>query len=130
MGTIIGWLVARGLGARAARAVATAGLFAAVIALAGGAGALWLHFHDKGVVQRADDAANLAAEKGARAADDAAARRRMNDQTTNRDQEEAYADAIHAPQAGDSDDPAVRLACERLRRAGFDTAAVSGCGGR
>lgn len=130
MVSIVTWLVARGLSQRAAKAVAVVGGALAACALLASLAGLWLHFHDKGVIAEHDMAADLAAEKGAREADDHAAARRVEDATTNRDQEQAYADAIHSPAPGDSDDPAVRLACERLRRAGHDTAAIPGCGGR
>ena len=91
---------------------------------------LWLHHHDKQMVATDRAAAKLDALQGQAKADAHAADQRVQDALANKDEEEAYASAISQPVAGDSADPGVRLACERLRRDGQDTAAIPACGGR
>jgi hypothetical protein len=107
-----------------------AGLAIGALAGLGGGVALWFHFHDKHVVAADRQAANLDALQGQATADAHAADQRVQDALAGKDQEQAYDQAIHHPQAGDSGDPGVRLACERLRRDGQDTAAIPACGGR
>jgi hypothetical protein len=101
----------------------------ALLALLGGAWAIWLHFHDARVIDRHDAALNLDAERKARAADAAAADQRVKDAADNAEQSEAYHDAIDAASSGAPSDAAVRLGCERLRRAGkVDPRAAAICG--
>ena len=90
---------------------------------------LWLHFHDARVVEKHDAAVNLEVERKARAADAAAADQRLDDAKANADQQESYHEAIDAASSGAPSDAAVRLGCERLRRAGkVDPRAAAICG--
>lgn len=86
---------------------------------------LWLHFHDAAVVEKHDAAVNLQAERKARAADADAADQRLNDARANAEQQESYHEAIEAASSGAPSDAAVRLGCERLRRAGKVDARVA-----
>lgn len=123
-------LVALGLSeTRASRLAPWAALAALCIVLAS-AGALAIHLIRADAVKDDRQAANLEAMKGQAAADAHAADQRLNDDRAQRAQAEAYHDAIATQAAGDSGDPGVRLACERLRRAGKDTAAIPACAGR
>lgn len=130
----MGWIVARlaALGLSQGRAEKAAPWLAgALLCLAAALSvAAWLHFHDRRVVAADRQGANLEAMQGQATADAHAADRRVQDALANKDQEEAYGSAISSPEVGDSDDPGVRLACERLRRSGQDTAAIPACGGR
>lgn len=83
--------------------------------------------YDRGVVERHDDAVNLEAEKGARGADAKAADQRASDAATNREESDDYAKAISSAAPSAPDDAHRRLACERLRRAGQDPAAIPAC---
>jgi hypothetical protein len=101
----------------------------ALLALLGGVWALWLHFHDARVIDKHDAAVNLETERKARAADAAAADQRVKDAAENADQRESYHEAIESASSGAPSDAAVRLGCERLRRAGkVDPRAAAICG--
>lgn len=90
----------------------------ALVLVAAGAALVWLKSHDSEVVEKHDAAANLQAERKARAADADAADQRLNDARANAEQQESYHEAIEAASSGAPSDAAVRLGCERLRRAG------------
>lgn len=130
MSFIIGLLVRWGLKESVAGKLAPWVAGIAAIALLAAAVAVWDYFDDRAAVKQATLEANNAALEAQIRAEDRAARERGRNAETNSQTERAYEDAILVPKAGDSDDPGVRLACERLRRAGHDTSAVSGCGGR
>lgn len=112
------------------RGLSIAALGIAALGLGYGGFKLWLWLHDRAVIEKHDDAVNLENEKGAREADSKAADQRLRDAEAQREQERALTDAINNPKPGDSADPHVRLDCERLRRAGQNTAAIPACGGR
>lgn len=126
MGLVIALLARLGLSQRLAKAWAP---FAAAIiaaALLAGAGALWLHFHDRGVVKRHD----AAREAQAGQARETAAGERVADAIENTRSEEELHDAIHQANDGGAPSPAARaLACERLRRIGRIPAACRPAGG-
>lgn len=133
MSFVLGILANLGLSQRVAKLAAPFVLAgAALVALAAlyGLGTLWLHHHDRAVVAADRQASDIKAAKGQASADAHAADQRLEDVVKQKEQEKAYADAIAHPAAGDSDEPGVRLACEQLRRAGKDTAAIPACGGR
>lgn len=137
MAWIISLLASWGLGEGRAKALAPWVALAAAIALLA---ALWMlsapmraifdHFDDRRAVAEDRRANNLEQLEQQREADTAAAEQRVEDALAQQEQEQAYDDAINRPHAGDSASPRVRLACERLRRAGQDTAAIPACGGR
>jgi hypothetical protein len=103
---------------------------AAAIALVASVMALAVHWVGRSAVKADRAKANVEALERKAKASERAADQRLIDHRVNREQEKAYEDAIERPLVGDSDDPGVRLACERLRRAGKDTSDVPGCGGR
>jgi Flp pilus assembly protein TadB len=127
---IVGLLARLGLSERVAGKVAPWVLGAGIVIAALLAFQLWDYFDDRAAINADRAAANAKAAERERKADARADAERSTNADTNRDQEQAYDDAIHRPAAGDHVDPAVRLACERLRRAGQDTAAIPECGGR
>lgn len=110
--------------------------FAAIAAAFAFLGLLWGawqvfdHFNDRAAIEQDKLESNNAMLEEQLKAQDAAAAERLRNADTNRDTERAYEDAILVPKSGDDADPAVRLACERLRRDGQDTTRVPGCGGR
>lgn len=130
MSWIVTLLVRWGLKeARAEKLAPLVALAAAVAILA----ALWTGydwFNDRAAVQADRAKANAAMLERLIKANDRAAGERGDNAITNAEQEQAYDDAIHKPQPGDSADPAVRLACEQLRRDGQDTTGLPECGRR
>lgn len=130
----IATLLARwGLSSEAAKKLAPLAAAAGVLAILGLLWAAWGvfdHFNDRAAVREATLEQNAKALEDQIQANDNAAAERLRNAETNGETERAYEDAILVPKAGDSDDPGVRLACERLRRAGHDTADLPGCGGR
>lgn len=111
---IVGWLVARGLSHGVARKLAVAGAALAFCVCVAGLAALWLHFHDKGVV--ADEHARQDAR--AAVAREASADERVADTIVNTTNEEkAHAIVEGARDDGAPSAAAVALGCERLRRA-------------
>lgn len=112
-----------------ARLVPSWAWLVAGIALVACLGAIWLHFHDKGVV--ADHEARL--EARAAPAREHAADRRAADAIANTEQKEAYHEAIATAVAREGDrapgPAAVALNCERLRRAGVALPAACRPGG-
>jgi hypothetical protein len=87
-------------------------------------------FDDREAVQDDRRRANLERLNEQAKADAKAAEQRVADVVAQIEQEQDFADAINNPQPGDSDDPNVRLGCERLRRSGQDTSGIPACGGR
>ena len=100
------------------------------IVLLGALFAIWDHFDDRDAIERDRLEGNNAALEAQVEAEVEAGEQRVEDLAEQIRQQEDYQDAIDNPEAGDSDDPAVRLACERLRNDGQDTRAIPGCGGR
>lgn len=130
---IVTLLVRWGLKDALARRLAPfAAIAAALMLLAAlyGAFRVWDWFDDRAAVQADRDKANAAMLERQMKANDRAAGERSDNAITNAEQERAYVDAIHSPKPGDSADPAVRLACEQLRRDGQDTTGLPECGGR
>ena len=130
MSFIIGLLVRWGLKESVADKMAPWVAAALLFAFLGAILATWDYFDDRAAV-RADRAkANAAMLERQMEANARAAGERSDNAITNAEQEGAFHDAIHEPKPGDSADPAVRLACEQLRRDGQDTSGLSECGGR
>jgi hypothetical protein len=120
------WGLSRSLALRLAPWVAGAVLIAIL-------GLLWAahnHFSNRAAVRADRERANAAMIERQIEANEAASVERLRNAETNRNLQRSYEDAILVPKAGDSDDPAVRLACERLRRSGQDTSGLPACGGR
>lgn len=131
---MIATLLARfGLADSVAKKLAPFAAIAAAIALLTALWGAWQVFdylNDRAAVKQAVLENNVTALEAQVEADATAAAERLRNAATNSETERAYEDAILVPKTDDSDDPGVRLACERLRRAGRDTATVPGCGGR
>lgn len=104
--------------------------FLAILSLLWAAWQVFDHFNDRAAIEQDKLESNNAVLEEQLTAQDAAAAERLRNADTNRETERAYEDAILVPKSGDDPDPAVRLACERLRRDGQDTTRVPGCGGR
>lgn len=120
------WGVKEGLAGKLAPWVAGVALFAILAAL----WAAYDHFNDRQAIERDRlEADNTLLEAQIRT-QDAAAAERLRNADTNSETERAFDDAILFPKSDDDPDPAVRLACERLRRSGEDTSSLPGCGGR
>lgn len=112
MGTLIGWLIAKGLSERLARVVAIGGLFALILGALGTAVCA--------IRKDAVDDHEIKVERRARPATDKAAEERARDSIDQaKDEQEAH-DAI-AAQPDQPISPTSRaLACKRLRDAGRD----------
>lgn len=130
IGSVI-WLLGKfGLAESAAKKVApwaAAALFALLV-VAGWS--IFDHFNDRAAIEQDRLESNVEQLEGQVAADTKAADQRMADLQAQQEQEKALDNAIENPLPGDSDDPHVRLACERLRRDGQDTSNLPTCGGR
>lgn len=130
---IITLLVRWGLKEALAKKLAPFAAIAAAFAFLGllwGAWQVFDHFNDRAAIEQDKLESNNAMLEEQLKAQDAAAAERLRNADTNRETERAFDDAILFPETGDDPDPAVRLACERLRRDGQDTTRVPGCGGR
>jgi apolipoprotein N-acyltransferase len=126
MGGIIAALALRaGLSERATKI----GLGLALVALAILIAGLWLHFHDKGVVEADRTRSNLVVVQKNAAAAEQAADERLADQAAVTQQEKETHDAIHSVPDSAPDAARVRLGCERLRRAGKDIGRLAACSG-
>jgi hypothetical protein len=101
-----------------------------VLAILAASVAAWDWFDDRAAIRADRDKANAAMLERQIQANDRAAGERADNAITNSEQERAFNEAIFEPQPGDSVDPAVRLACEQLRRSGQDTSSLSECGRR
>lgn len=133
MSFIIGLLVRFGLAEAAAKRLAPFAVVAGVLAILGLLWAAWGvfdHFNDKAAIEQDRLEGNNAVLEKQLETEAAAAAERLRNAETNSDNRRAYEDAILFPKRDDDADPAVRLACERLRRAGEDTSGLPGCGGR
>lgn len=126
----IGILARLGLSRRLSEKMAPWALGALLLLLAALCVAIWDHYDDEAAIERDRLKGNVEQLEDQLKADGAAADQRLQDAAAQRDQEDAYHDAIANPQAGDAGDPDVRLACEQLRRAGKDTSGLPACGGR
>ena len=113
-----------------AKRIVTAGLILLGIVALIGAMLIWDHFDDREVIARDRLEANAGALADQSQAETAAAAERARNLVTNFEQRGEFHDANNEPRAGDSVDPAVRLACKPLRNDGQDTAAIPECGGR
>lgn len=127
-------LLARfGVAEAAAKRLAPVAAVLGVIAILGLLWAAWGvfdHFNDRQAIKEDRLEANNAALEAQLKAETKAAAERLRNADTNRETERAYEDAILDPKTGDHADPAVRLACEQLRRDGQDTTGIPECGGR
>jgi hypothetical protein len=133
MSFIVTLLVRWGLKETLAKRLAPFAAIAAALALLPalwGAFQVWDWFDDRAAIEQDKLEANNAMLEEQLKAEETAAAERLRNAETNRETERAYEDAILIPKSGDDPDPAVRLACERLRRDGQDTTGVPGCGGR
>lgn len=135
IGFVVTKLVALGLGERRAAAlapwvaVATAfALLAALWAISWPVRAIIDRFNDNEAVLADRRDANIKQLEAQVQADTTAAETRVADAVTQSEQEQDYAQAIDNPPPGASTDPGVRLACERLRRAGKDISQLPACG--
>lgn len=126
---LLRWGLKEGVAKKLAPFAAAAAVIVILTAL-WGAWQVWDYFDDRAAVQADRDKANLDMLERQLRANDNAADARTADALTNAEQEKAYVEAIHNPKPGDSADPAVRLACEQLRRDGQDTSGLPECGGR
>lgn len=130
MSFIITLLVRAGLSSAFAKRAAPWVAALALFAILGAVVAAWDYFDDRAAVRRATIEANNKALEAQIKAEESASRERLRNAETNSETRRSYEDAILVPRAGDSDDAGVRLACERLRRAGHDTTGLPGCGRR
>lgn len=133
MSWIAALLVRWGLKEATAKLLAPAAAGAAVLAILALLWAAWGvfdHFNDRQAIEQDRLESNNAALEAQLEAEQAAAAERLRNAKTNSETERAFEDAILVPKPGDDPDPAVRLACERLRRDGQDTTGLPGCGGR
>lgn len=127
---MIALLTALGLSESISRRLAPFVAILAALLILGLLWAVWDHFDDKEAIDRDRLEANADALEGQAKAEAAAAAERARNIVTNFEQTGEFHDAIHDPRAGDSADPAVRLACQQLRNDGQDTTAIPECGRR
>lgn len=91
----------------------------AAILLLVGTGILAKRAYDSAIVSHAVTQANNRTLQKQVEANEAGADERLQDQQIISEIEKGFSDAIHNPRPCDPPDPAVRLACQRLRNAGY-----------
>lgn len=118
-----------GLSDKLAKRFAPLGLALIAVAAVGllvGGFMLWLHFHDRGVIEDHEQEREVRAGK----ARETAADERLADAIENAKSEQELHDAIdNAPEGGELSPAAHTLACERLRRIGRIPPACRSAGG-
>ncbi len=102
---------------KAAPIVLVVAALAALASLATAFG-IWLHVHDRGVIENHVTKANNTTLRTTITANETAAGEQLRDQRDLSDVKRSYDDAIHNPRPGASADARVRFNCERLRRQG------------
>lgn len=117
--TIADWLVKLGLSSTAAKRITPYAFVAAILLGLVAAFGAWLHFHDRKVVQHVTDHANVQALQKTINANETASAEQSADEKSLSAMQKGYDDALNHPPPGASSDARVRLACQRLRNAGY-----------